>query len=210
MCKAMNRSLGNVIFGKWVDPSTIKKSSEKREAIETSVEQTVEIITSSKSVIVVPGYGLAVAKAQYPLAEIVKICRARQIKIRFAIHPVAGRMPGQLNVLLAEVGIPYDIVHEMEEINHEMPTTDLVLVVGANDTINSAAVEDPDSPIYGMPVIEVWKAKQVIINKRSLATGYADIENPVFYKPNTMMLLGGADKVMEKINSSLTQHYSKE
>ena len=211
MCKAMNRSLANVIFGQWVDPSKLKlKEKEHKEAIETNVEQVTELITQSKNIIIVPGYGLAVAKAQYPLADIVKILKANNINIRFAIHPVAGRMPGQLNVLLAEVGIPYDIVHEMEEINHDFPTTDLVLVVGANDTINSAAMEDPDSPIYGMPVIEVWKSKQVIINKRSLATGYADIDNPVFFKPNTMMLLGGADKIMDKLKSSLQAHFNKE
>lgn len=210
MCKAMNRSLGNVIFGKWVDTSNLKnKDKPKQEAIETNVEQVTEMITQSKNIVVVPGYGLAVAKAQYPLADIVKTLKANGVKISFAIHPVAGRMPGQLNVLLAEVGIPYDIVHEMEEINPEIPNMDLCLVVGANDTINSAAVEDPDSPIYGMPVIEVWKSKQVIINKRSLATGYADIENPVFYKPNTMMLLGGADKVMDKLKIALSQHYSE-
>lgn len=211
MCKAMNRSLQNVIFGKWVDTSSQKlKEKEKKDAIETNVEQVVELITTSKNIIIVPGYGLAVAKAQYPMADIVKIMKQNNINVRFAIHPVAGRMPGQLNVLLAEVGIPYDIVFEMEEINHDMPNTDLVLVVGANDTINSAAVEDSDSPIFGMPVIEVWKSKQVIINKRSLATGYADIENPVFFKQNTMMLLGGADKVMDKLKNSLSSHYNKE
>ena len=211
MCKAMNRSLNNVIFGKWVDTSSQKtKEKEHKEAVETNVEQVVELITQSKNVVIVPGYGLAVAKAQYPMADIVKIMKENNINVRFAIHPVAGRMPGQLNVLLAEVGIPYDIVFEMEEINHDMPNTDLVLVVGANDTINSAAVEDPDSPIHGMPVIEVWKSKQVIINKRSLATGYADIENPVFFKQNTMMLLGGADKVMDKVKNSLYTHYNKE
>lgn len=212
MCKAMNRSLSNVIFGTWVDASQNKNkiNKEKKDAIETNIEQVTELITQSKNIIIVPGYGLAVAKAQYPLADIVKILKANNINIRFAIHPVAGRMPGQLNVLLAEVGIPYDIVHEMEEINHDFPSTDLVLVVGANDTINSAAMEDPESPIYGMPVIEVWKSKQVIINKRSLATGYADIENPVFYKPNTLMLLGGADKVMDKLKVSLQQHFNKD
>jgi len=211
MCKAMNRSLYNVIFGTWVDPNQNKnKIKEKKDAIETSVEQVTELITQSKNIIIVPGYGLAVAKAQYPMADIVKILKENNINIRFAIHPVAGRMPGQLNVLLAEVGIPYDIVHEMDEINQDFPSTDLVLVVGANDTINSAAIEDPESPIYGMPVIEVWKSKQVIINKRSLATGYADIENPVFYKPNTLMLLGGADKVMDKLKVSLQQHFNKD
>jgi len=122
----------------------------------------------------------------------VKILREHDINVRFAIHPVAGRMPGQLNVLLAEVGVPYDIVHEMEEINEEFKDTDVVLVVGANDIVNSSAIEDPNSPIAGMPVLEVWKAKHVIVMKRSLATGYADIDNPLFFKPNTMMLLGNA------------------
>jgi NAD(P) transhydrogenase len=211
MCKAMNRSLNNVIFGSWVDESSKKtKEKEYREAIETNVEEVTDLIVQSKSIIIVPGYGLAVARAQYPLAEIVKICTNNGIKLRFAIHPVAGRMPGQLNVLLAEVGIPYDIVFEMEEINDDMPSTDLCLVVGANDTINSAAIEDPDSPIAGMPVIEVWKSKQTIINKRSLATGYADVDNPVFFKPNTMMLLGSADKIMEKLKVSLADHYENQ
>lgn len=211
MCKAMNRSLGNVIFGTWVDASAkSNKTKEYKEAVETNVEQVTELITQSKNIIVVPGYGLAVAKAQYPLADIVKTLKANNVNIRFAIHPVAGRMPGQLNVLLAEVGIPYDIVYEMEEINHDFPDTDLVLVVGANDTINSAAVEDPESPIYGMPVIEVWKSKQVVINKRSLATGYADIDNPVFFKNNTLMLLGGADKIMDKLKTSLSNHYNQD
>ena len=213
MCKAMNRSLKNVIFGTWVDPNKAKLASgdtENREAIEGTVDQVTELIINSKNIIVVPGYGLAVAKAQYPLSDITKLLIENGTKLRYAIHPVAGRMPGQLNVLLAEVGIPYDIVHEMDEINSDFSDTDLSLVVGANDTINSAAVENPDSPIYGMPVIEVWKSKQVVVNKRSLGTGYADIDNPVFFKPNTMMLLGNADKVMEKLKTNLSLHYNKE
>lgn len=211
MCRAMNRSLYNVIFGKWVDPSTqANKQVEQREANLTSVEQVTEMIVNAKNVIVVPGYGLAVAKAQYPMADIVKILQENGVNIKFAIHPVAGRMPGQLNVLLAEVGIPYDIVFEMDEINHEFSECDIALVCGANDTINSAALEDPDSPIAGMPVIEVWKAKQVIINKRSLGTGYADIDNPVFFKQNTMMLLGNADKVMDKLKTGLSLHYQQQ
>jgi len=126
---------------------------------ETNIDQVGELLATSKEVIIVPGYGLAAAQGQYPIAEMVKICRENNVDVKFAIHPVAGRMPGQLNVLLAEVGVPYDIVHEMEEINHEFPKTDLVLVVGANDIVNSSALEDPNSPIYGMPVLEVWKAK---------------------------------------------------
>lgn len=133
---------------------------------ETTVESTVELMVNAKSVIIVPGYGLAVAQGQYAVGEIAKILRAKGIKVRFAIHPVAGRMPGQLNVLLAEVGIPYDIVHEMEEINEDFADTDVVLVLGANDIVNSSALENPNSPIAGMPVLEVWKAKSVIVNKR--------------------------------------------
>lgn len=209
MCKAMNRSLYNVIFGKWVATNTAAKPKEKLEHIETSVDGVADIIASSKSVIVVPGYGLAVAKAQYAVAEIVRLLREKNISIKFAIHPVAGRMPGQLNVLLAEVGIPYDIVHEMEDINEEFSKTDIVLVIGANDIVNSSAEEDPESPIAGMPVLQVWHAKQVIVNKRSMGTGYADIDNPLFYKPNTMMLLGNAKEVSEKLKSSLESHLNK-
>ncbi len=153
------------------------------------------MLTNSKSVIIVPGYGMAVAQAQYAIAEMVRTLREHDVEVRFAIHPVAGRMPGQMNVLLAEVGIPYDIVLEMEEINEDFPDTDLVLVVGANDIVNSSALEDPDSPIAGMPVLEVWKAKNVVINKRTMGTGYADIDNPLFFKENAMMLLGGGKDI---------------
>lgn len=138
----------------------------------------------------------------------VKICRENDVNVRFAIHPVAGRMPGQLNVLLAEVGIPYDIVHEMEEINSDFKDTDLVLVVGANDIVNSSAIEDPNSPIAGMPVLEVWKARHVIVMKRSLATGYADIDNPLFFKPNTLMLLGNAKQTCEQLRDYVGKHFS--
>jgi len=142
---------------------------------------------------------MAVAQAQYPICEMAKTLIANGVKVNFAIHPVAGRMPGQLNVLLAEVGVPYDIVHEMDEINDDFPDTDVVLVCGANDIVNSSAEEDPESPIAGMPVLQVWKAKKVIVNKRSMGTGYADIENPLFFKENTEMLLGSAKDVCEKI-----------
>jgi NAD(P) transhydrogenase len=167
------------------------------------------MLTQSKDVIIVPGYGLAAAQGQYPLAEMVKILIEHEINVRFAIHPVAGRMPGQLNVLLAEVGIPYDIVHEMEEINTAFKDTDVVLVVGANDIVNSSAIEDKNSPIYGMPVLEVWKAKQVIVMKRSLATGYADIDNPLFFKPNTLMLLGNAKETCEKLRNFCGKHFTE-
>lgn len=176
---------------------------------ETNVEQVGELLTQSKEVIIVPGYGLAAAQGQYPIAEMVKILRNNGVRVRFAIHPVAGRMPGQLNVLLAEVGVPYDIVEEMEEINEDFAETDVVLVVGANDIVNSSALEDPNSPIAGMPVLEVWKAEQVIVMKRSLATGYADIENPLFFKPNTMMLLGNAKETCEQLRNFCDKHYSE-
>lgn len=209
MCKAMNRSLYNVIFGTWTNPNKVAIKAEHLEHVETNVEAVAEMMANSKNVVVVPGYGMAVGHAQYAIAEIAKMLKEHGINIRFAIHPVAGRMPGQLNVLLAEVGIPYDIVFEMEDINHDFPTTDLVLIVGANDIVNSSAVEDPNSPIAGMPVLEVWHAKNVIINKRTMGTGYADIDNPLFFKPNSMMLLGNAKDVCERLRNNLETHLKK-
>jgi len=206
MCRAMNRSLANVIFGGYGAPSPLSKKVEGVHT-EVNVDQAVEMITTSQSVIIVPGYGLAVAKAQYAVADIIRLLRENGIKVRFGIHPVAGRMPGQLNVLLAEAGIPYDVVLEMEEINHDFPSTDLALVIGANDTVNSSAIEDPHSVIAGMPVLEVWKAKQVIIMKRSLASGYADVDNPVFFKPNTNMLLGDAKKTCDALLGKINEHF---
>ncbi|KAK9832503.1 hypothetical protein WJX81_002580 [Elliptochloris bilobata] len=190
MCKAMNRSLANVILGGYTQSG--KAALVEGTAVETTVEGTVEALTQARSVIIVPGYGLAVAGAQYDIAELVKVLRAKGIDVRFGIHPVAGRLPGQLNVLLAEAGVPYDIVQEMEEINPDFETCDVALVIGANDTVNSAALEDPNSSIAGMPVLEVWRAKQCIVLKRTLGVGYAGADNPVFYKPNTLMLLGDA------------------
>jgi len=164
-----------------------------------------EQLKESSSVIIVPGYGLAVAKAQYAIADMVKNLTDRGIKVRFAIHPVAGRMPGQLNVLLAEAGVPYEIVEEMEEINDDFSDTDTVLVIGANDTVNSAAIDDPNSIIAGMPVLEVWNAKNVVIMKRSMAAGYAGVDNPVFFKPNTDMLLGDAKDTCDALRTELTK-----
>lgn len=208
MCKAMNRSLLSVIFGGYGTLSTGTGEAVKITGTHTTidVEGTAEQLVEAKSVIIVPGYGVAVAKAQYAMAEITKMLKDHGVNVRFGIHPVAGRMPGQLNVLLAEAGVPYDVVLEMEEINHDFPDTDLAIVIGANDTINSAALEDPNSPIAGMPVLEVWKAKQVVVMKRSMSgTGYADVQNPVFFKPNTSMLLGDAkatcDQLREKVNA---------
>jgi len=167
------------------------------------------MLVDAESVIIVPGYGLAVAKGQYPLKEMVDTLRAKGKNVRFGIHPVAGRMPGQLNVLLAEAGVPYDIVLEMEEINDDFPETDVVLVIGANDTVNSAAEEDPNSEIAGMPVLRVWKSKQVIVMKRSLAAGYAGVENPVFLMQNTDMLLGDAKSTCEKLGTSVKAAYGE-
>ena len=205
MCIAMNRSLANVIFGGFGTSATakpdrgVKKEKEVADASVTDADAVAEQLVSSKNVIIVPGYGVAVAKAQYDIAELTSILRENGVNVRFGIHPVAGRMPGQLNVLLAEAGVPYDIVLEMEEINEDFGHTDLVLCIGANDTINSAALNDPTSVIAGMPVLHVWEAKEVIVMKRSLAAGYADVENPVFFNRNTQMLLGNAKKTCEDL-----------
>ncbi|KAL7055122.1 hypothetical protein AAHC03_024517 [Spirometra sp. Aus1] len=197
MCRAMNRSLPNVIIGGYGTSSYAggKALAATGTHRETSVEAVGDLLTEAKDIIIVPGYGLCVAKAQYPLAELVKHLVKQGKRVRFAIHPVAGRMPGQLNVLLAEAGVPYDIVLEMDEINPDFPKADLVLVIGANDTVNSAAEEDPNSVLAGMPVLRVWLSKKVIMVKRSLGVGYAAVDNPVFFKENTDMLLGDAKKV---------------
>jgi len=201
MCDAMNRDIVSVILGGYGTKSSSGGEAMKfeGEATTTDVDTVVSLLGESESVIIVPGYGLAVAKGQYPLKEMVDTLRSAGKKVRFAIHPVAGRMPGQLNVLLAEAGVPYDIVEELEEINDDFSETDAVLVIGANDTINSAAEDDPNSEIAGMPVLRVWNSKQVIVMKRSLAAGYAGVENPVFLKDNTDMLLGDAKDSCEKL-----------
>ncbi|KAI4466457.1 nad(p) transhydrogenase [Holotrichia oblita] len=201
MCKAMNRSLPNVILGGYGTSSTGtgKPMEITGTHTEVNVDNVVEMINNARNIIIVPGYGLCVAKAQYPIADMVSYLKSKGKHVRFAIHPVAGRMPGQLNVLLAEAGVPYDDVLEMDEINDDFPETDLTLVIGANDTVNSAALEDPNSPIAGMPVLNVWKSEQVIVMKRSLGVGYAAVDNPVFYKPNTAMLLGDAKKTCDAL-----------
>ncbi|XP_072381402.1 NAD(P) transhydrogenase, mitochondrial-like [Diabrotica undecimpunctata] len=206
MCKAMNRSLVNVILGGYGTSSTGtgKPMEITGTHTEINIDSAVEAIKNARNIIIVPGYGLCVAKAQYPIAEMVSKLKAAGKHVRFAIHPVAGRMPGQLNVLLAEAGVPYDDVLEMDEINDEFPETDLVLVIGANDTVNSAALEDPNSPIAGMPVLNVWNAEHVIVMKRSLGVGYAAVDNPVFYKPNTSMLLGDAKKTCDQLLAKVT------
>eukprot|EP00884_Botryococcus_braunii_P006438 jgi/Botrbrau1/15796/Bobra.4_1s0147.1 len=206
MCKAMNRSLANVILGGYAAAKG-KAAAVEGTAVEIDVNGTVEALVNARDIIIVPGYGLAVAGAQYDIADLVKTLIGHGIKVRFGIHPVAGRMPGQLNVLLAEAGVPYDVVFEMDEINEEFEHCDVVLVIGANDTINSAAVEDPNSVIAGMPVLEVWKAKQVVVLKRTLGTGYAGADNPVFYKPNTNMLLGDAKNITGQLKHKVHEHY---
>uniref|UniRef100_A0A8B9J0P3 NAD(P) transhydrogenase, mitochondrial n=1 Tax=Amazona collaria TaxID=241587 RepID=A0A8B9J0P3_9PSIT len=209
MCVAMNRSLANVILGGYGTTSTAggKPMEITGTHTEINVDNAIEMIKEANNIIITPGYGLCAAKAQYPISDLVKMLREQGKNVRFGIHPVAGRMPGQLNVLLAEAGVPYDIVLEMDEINNDFPETDLVLVIGANDTVNSAAQEDPNSIIAGMPVLEVWKSKQVIVMKRSLGVGYAAVDNPIFYKPNTAMLLGDAKKTCDALQAKVRELY---
>jgi len=206
MCDGMNRDIFNVIFGGY---ATVAKGDKAdlgpREHIETSVDVVAAQLAEAKKVVVVPGYGMAVARAQHAISSIAAQLQEKGCDVKFGIHPVAGRMPGQMNVLLAEAGTPYEWVVEMEEINPEMPEADLCLVCGANDITNSAANDDPDSPIAGMPVIEVWNSKLCIFMKRSMAGGYADIDNPVFFKENTNMLLGDAKTSCDAIAAKLKE-----
>ncbi|MCW2254803.1 NAD(P) transhydrogenase subunit beta [Providencia alcalifaciens] len=204
MCKAMNRSFFSVIAGGFgTDGTSTGNADEMGEYRETTAEDVAELLKNSTSVIITPGYGLAVAQAQYPVHDITAKLRERGIKVRFGIHPVAGRLPGHMNVLLAEAKVPYDIVLEMDEINDDFTDTDTVLVIGANDTVNPAAQEDPGSPIAGMPVLEVWKASNVIVFKRSMNTGYAGVQNPLFFKENTQMLFGDAKASVDAILKAL-------
>ena len=199
MCKAMNRSFISVIAGGFgSDGQVTGEDKDYGEHREIQAEQVAELLSEASSVVIAPGYGMAVAQAQYPVADLTAQLRAKGVDVRFGIHPVAGRLPGHMNVLLAEAKVPYDVVLEMDEINDDFPETDVVLVIGANDTVNPAASEDPGSPIAGMPVLEVWNAKDVIVFKRSMATGYAGVQNPLFFRDNTQMLFGDAkDKVGE-------------
>jgi len=210
MCVAMNRSLPNVILGGFgtTGTGTGKPMEITGEATVWDVDQTVQAIADSKNIIIVPGYGLAVAKGQYPVAEMVALLKKKGKNVRFGIHPVAGRMPGQLNVLLAEAGVPYDVVMEMDELNDDFPDTDLSLVIGANDTVNSAAEDDPNSIIAGMPVLRVWKSAQSVVMKRSLGVGYAAVDNPIFFNENNAMLLGDAKKSCDGLLAGLKKHYN--
>ncbi|QTO00798.1 Re/Si-specific NAD(P)(+) transhydrogenase subunit beta [Aggregatibacter sp. 2125159857] len=203
MCKAMNRSFISVIAGGFGNDIQVSSDTEQGEHRETTAEEVAELLKNSSSVIITPGYGMAVAQAQYPVAEITQKLRERGVNVRFGIHPVAGRLPGHMNVLLAEAKVPYDIVLEMDEINDDFADTDTVLVIGANDTVNPAAMDDPHSPIAGMPVLEVWKAANVVVFKRSMNTGYAGVQNPLFFKENTQMLFGDAKERVDDILKAL-------
>jgi NAD(P) transhydrogenase subunit beta len=203
MCKAMNRSFISVIAGGFGIEVAGDDDTDYGEHREINAEGAAELLSDAKSVIITPGYGMAVAQAQYGVAELTRKLRDKGVEVRFGIHPVAGRLPGHMNVLLAEAKVPYDIVLEMDEINDDFPETDVVLVIGANDTVNPAAAEDPGSPIAGMPVLTVWEAKNVIVFKRSMASGYAGVQNPLFFRDNAAMLFGDAKDRVEDILRAL-------
>lgn len=205
MCKGMNRSFISVIMGGFgTDSSTASSDEDHGDVIATSIEELGDTLAQADSVIIVPGFGMAVATAQSAVSDLTNTLRKQGKNVRFAIHPVAGRLPGHMNVLLAEANVPYDIVMEMDEINEDFPTTDVVLVIGANDIVNPDAIEKPNSPIAGMPVLEVWKARQCVVLKRSMATGYAGVQNPLFFKENTRMLFGDAKDSVQKLAQTLS------
>lgn len=203
MCRAMNRSFVSVIAGGFGQEVSLGEDKDYGDYRETTAADVAELLKDASSVVVTPGYGMAVAQAQYPVAELTSQLRKRGVDVKFGIHPVAGRLPGHMNVLLAEAKVPYDIVLEMDEVNPDLPGTDVVLVIGANDTVNPSAAEDPGSPIAGMPVLEVWKARHVVVFKRSMATGYAGVQNPLFFKENSQMLFGDAKERVEDIIKAL-------
>jgi NAD(P) transhydrogenase subunit beta len=203
MCKAMNRSFISVIAGGFGIVASSGGEKDYGEHRELTPEEAAELLSAASSVLITPGYGMAVAQAQYPVAELTRHLREKGVNVRFGIHPVAGRLPGHMNVLLAEAKVPYDIVMEMDEVNDDFADTDVVLVIGANDTVNPAAAEDPGSPLAGMPVLKVWEANDVIVFKRSMATGYAGVANPLFYRENSQMLFGDARDRVEDIVKAL-------
>ncbi|WP_062078461.1 Re/Si-specific NAD(P)(+) transhydrogenase subunit beta [Demequina globuliformis] len=203
MCKAMNRKFLAVILGGFGGETASSGAEVTGSHQEVTAAATAQMLVDARSVVIAPGYGMAVAKAQYPVADLVSRLRDQGVQVRFAVHPVAGRLPGHMNVLLAEARVPYDIVLELDEINSDFADTDVVLVIGANDTVNPAALDDPGSPIAGMPVLEVWNAGQVVVFKRSMATGYAGVQNPLFFKDNTAMLFGDAKAQVEAILAAL-------
>ncbi len=206
MCRAMNRNFVSVIMGGFgtTTGGGGDDDAEQGEAIAILSDEVASLIGDAEEVVIVPGYGMAVANAQHPVSDLTKMLIDRGVNVRFAIHPVAGRMPGHMNVLLAEANVPYDLVLEMDEINDDLPEVDVVIVIGANDIVNPAALENPNSPIAGMPVLEVWNAKTVIVSKRSMATGYAGVENPLFFKENTRMLFGDAKDSVDAIRQALS------
>ena len=204
MCKGMNRSFINVIAGGFgSDGAVTGEAKDYGSHRETTAAEVAELLTEAKSVVITPGYGMAVAQAQYPVADLTKKLREKGVAVRYGRHPVAGRLPGHMNVLLAEAKVPYDVVLEMDEINDDLSDTDVVLVIGANDTVNPAAQEDPSSPIAGMPVLKVWEAGDVIVFKRSMNTGYAGVQNPLFFRDNSAMLFGDAKDRVEDIIKAL-------
>jgi len=206
MCAAMNRHFISVIaggFGTTGGTPAAAGAQPAGEVVAVTAADTAELLREAKNVIIVPGYGMAVAQAQHTVYEITKLLREKGVNVRFGIHPVAGRMPGHMNVLLAEAKVPYDIVQEMDELNDDFPQTDVAMIIGANDIVNPAAQDDPNSPIAGMPVLEVWKAKTSIVMKRSMASGYAGVDNPLFYKENNRMLFGDAKKMLDEVLGSL-------
>ncbi|HVF46550.1 MAG TPA: NAD(P)(+) transhydrogenase (Re/Si-specific) subunit beta [Pyrinomonadaceae bacterium] len=205
MCRGMNRSFVSVMLGGFGTDSgsTASVAAPQGEVRSVDASGAADLLQNAKKIIIVPGYGLAVAQAQHSLAELCKILKENGVEIKFAIHPVAGRLPGHMNVLLAEANIPYDIVFEMDEVNHEFPATDVAWVIGANDIVNPSAMDDPGSPIAGMPVLHVWESRDVIVMKRSMASGYAGVDNPLFYKENTLMLFGDAKKVVDEILTAM-------
>jgi NAD(P) transhydrogenase subunit beta len=203
MCKAMNRSFISVIAGGFGNEGSVADDRDYGEHTEISAEDTAELLRGASSVVITPGYGMAVAQAQGAVAELTRKLRAKDVDVRFGIHPVAGRLPGHMNVLLAEAKVPYDVVLEMDEINDDLVDTDVVLVIGANDTVNPAATEDPGSPIAGMPVLRVWEAEHVVVFKRSMSTGYAGVQNPLFFRDNSRMLFGDARERVEDILRAL-------
>jgi len=203
MCKAMNRNFVSVILGGWGGTSGPAMEIDG-EMVPTDPDNVANLLNEAGSVIIVPGYGMAVAQAQSSISEMTKRLRDKGKSVRFAIHPVAGRLPGHMNVLLAEAKVPYDIVLEMDEINDDFPETDVVMVIGSNDIVNPAAQDDPNSPIAGMPVLEVWKSKQVIVSKRGQGAGYSGVENPLFFKENTRMLYGDAKSSIDALLSKIS------
>ena len=211
MCRAMNRKFLSVIAGGFGTdggaPKAAAASTEPQGEVQpVDAAETAALLLDAKDVVIVPGYGMAVAQAQHVVNDITKLLREKKIKVRFAIHPVAGRMPGHMNVLLAEAKVPYDIVFEMDEINEDFPDVDVSVIIGANDIVNPSAEDEPDSPIAGMPVLQVWKGKTTIVLKRGMATGYAGVENPLFFRDNTRMLFGDAKKSLDAVLKALREN----